>query len=37
MIPFEGEPLEEFLDKWRAKQKEVESKSWADLVPKFES
>jgi DNA polymerase-1 len=37
MCDYDGGALEEFLEKWRAKQKEVESKSWADLVPKFES
>lgn len=33
MIDYNGEPLVEFLPKWRAKQLEVESKSWEDLMP----
>ena len=33
MVPYEGEPIGEFLPAWRAKQKEVESKSWKDMMP----
>jgi hypothetical protein len=33
MIPFRGEPVEEFLSKWRVKQREIEKKSWKDLMP----
>jgi hypothetical protein len=30
LIDYAGEPVEEFLAKWRIKQREVESKSWKD-------
>ena len=33
MITYEGEPIEEFLSAWRKKQREVESRSWEDLLP----
>jgi DNA polymerase I len=36
VVDYGGGSIEEFLGEWRAKQKEVESKSWADLIPKFE-
>jgi DNA polymerase-1 len=32
MLDYEGEPLEEFLEKWREKQKKVQAKSWEDLM-----
>jgi DNA polymerase-1 len=34
MVDYEGEPAEEFLERWRIKQREVESKRWEDLMPK---
>jgi DNA polymerase I-like protein with 3'-5' exonuclease and polymerase domains len=30
---YQGEPLEEFLLAWRAKEREIEMKSWEDLMP----
>jgi DNA polymerase I-like protein with 3'-5' exonuclease and polymerase domains len=33
MIEYEGEPLDEFLTKWRVKQKEIDAKDWNDLMP----
>ena len=32
MVDYEGEPLEEFLDRWREKERKVRSKSWEDLM-----
>lgn len=32
MVDYEGEPLEEFLVKWREKQRKIEKKSWQDLL-----
>lgn len=32
---YKGGPVEEFLTEWRKKQKEVDSKSWEDLMPRL--
>jgi len=32
MVDYEGEPLEEFLTKWREKQHKVDGKKWEDLM-----
>jgi DNA polymerase I-like protein with 3'-5' exonuclease and polymerase domains len=32
MLDYEGEPLEEFLEKWREKLKKIQLKSWEDLL-----
>ncbi len=34
MIEYEGESIDEFLPKWRAKQREVEAKEWSSLLPR---
>lgn len=36
MVTYEGEPTEVFLKAWREKQREIESKSWEDLMPRAE-
>lgn len=33
MVDYTGEPLKEFVETWRKKQLEVESKSWEDFMP----
>ena len=33
MIDYNGEPLDEFIPAWQKKQREIESKSWEDLMP----
>lgn len=33
MISYNGEPLSGFLPAWREKQREIESKSWEDMMP----
>jgi DNA polymerase I-like protein with 3'-5' exonuclease and polymerase domains len=32
MLDYEGEPLEEFLAKWREKQRKIDGKNWEDLL-----
>jgi hypothetical protein len=32
MVDYEGEPLDEFLEKWREKAAKVHTKSWEDLM-----
>lgn len=36
LVAYEGEGLAEFLDAWRAKQSEMDKKSWDDLMPTFD-
>jgi DNA polymerase-1 len=32
-VEYAGEPVDEFLPRWRAKQRSIEAKSWEDLMP----
>ena len=36
-VSYEGEPLEEFLAKWRKKQAEIDARKWEDLMPVLKS
>jgi hypothetical protein len=36
MIEYEGEETNTFLTKWREKQRELDAKSWEDLMPSLE-
>lgn len=33
MVPYNGEPLDEFLTAWRKKHHETETRNWEDLMP----